>query len=120
MALELTKHNPVYEDIASKCDDIPDGEDKHSLWNEHDVMYYDAVQWGGHSMQLPPNENRPEVSGRNSKHESSWPWRALLTRTRKDRLHQSGIPRRAMVMAKADAIANGRERAGTREDKAKR
>ncbi|KAH8983594.1 hypothetical protein EDB86DRAFT_2833897 [Lactarius hatsudake] len=78
MALELAKHNPVYEDIASKCDDIPDGEDKYSLWNEHDGMYYDAFQWGGHSMQLPP---------RNSKHESSWPWRAILTRTRKDRLH---------------------------------
>ncbi|KAH9041258.1 hypothetical protein EDB85DRAFT_2286250 [Lactarius pseudohatsudake] len=31
----------------------PDGEDKHSLWNERDGMYYDAIQWGGHSMRLP-------------------------------------------------------------------
>ncbi|KAH8995603.1 Six-hairpin glycosidase-like protein [Lactarius akahatsu] len=63
MALELAKHNPVYEDIASKFFEhfifiadamtYPDGEDKHSLWNEHDGMYYDAIQRGGHSMQLP-------------------------------------------------------------------
>ncbi|KAH9019332.1 hypothetical protein EDB83DRAFT_165716 [Lactarius deliciosus] len=24
----------------------PDGEDKHSPWNEQDGMYYDAIQWG--------------------------------------------------------------------------
>lgn len=63
MALELAKHNPVYEDIASKFFEhfifiadamtYPDGEDRHSLWNEQDGMYYDAIQWGGHSLQLP-------------------------------------------------------------------
>ena len=31
----------------------PVGEDRLSLWNEQDGMYYDAIQWGGHSMQLP-------------------------------------------------------------------
>ncbi|KAH8985941.1 hypothetical protein EDB86DRAFT_3246234 [Lactarius hatsudake] len=34
-----------------RCNDIPDFEDKHSLWNEHDGMFYDAIQWGGHRMQ---------------------------------------------------------------------
>jgi len=29
------------------------GEDNISLWNEKDGMYYDAIQWGGYSMQLP-------------------------------------------------------------------
>src|SRR6266581_4039354 len=29
------------------------GEDNISLWNEQDGMYYDAIQWGGYSMQLP-------------------------------------------------------------------
>ncbi|KAI0268624.1 Six-hairpin glycosidase-like protein [Gloeopeniophorella convolvens] len=63
MALELAKHNPVYEDIASKFFEhfiyIADamtyhsGEDKMSLWSEQDGMYYDAIQWGEYSMQLP-------------------------------------------------------------------
>ncbi|KAI0066247.1 hypothetical protein BV25DRAFT_1797668 [Artomyces pyxidatus] len=64
MALELAKHNPVYEDIASKFFEhfifIADamtfhsGEDKESLWNEEDGMYYDAIQWGPHdTLQLP-------------------------------------------------------------------
>lgn len=63
MALELAKHNPVYEDIASKFFEhfifiadamtFPVGEDRLSLWNEQDGMYYDAIHWGGHSMQLP-------------------------------------------------------------------
>ncbi|KAH9045107.1 hypothetical protein EDB84DRAFT_1634459 [Lactarius hengduanensis] len=57
----------------------PNGEDKHSLWNEQDGMYCDAIQWGGHSMQpvrslvgLIPLyatltlEPGPEVSGRNT------------------------------------------------------
>ena len=29
------------------------GEDNLSLWNEQDGMYYDAIQRGDHSMQLP-------------------------------------------------------------------
>ena len=29
------------------------GEDNISLWNEQDGMYYDAIEWGGYSMQLP-------------------------------------------------------------------
>lgn len=81
MALELAKHNPVYEDIASKFFEAsyflhpeccppadfapkhfifiadamtyPVGEDRLSLWNEQDGMYYDAIQWGDYSMQLP-------------------------------------------------------------------
>ena len=82
MALELAKNNPVYEDIASKFFEasyfprphpkcyrtnfapqhfifiadamtFPVGEDRLSLWNEQDGMYYDAIHWGGHSMQLP-------------------------------------------------------------------
>ncbi|KAF9501663.1 glycoside hydrolase family 63 protein [Pleurotus eryngii] len=64
MALELAKHNPVYEDIASKFFEhfifIADamtyksGDDEISLWNEQDGMYYDAIEFGpGNSMQLP-------------------------------------------------------------------
>ncbi|KAJ7647363.1 glycoside hydrolase family 63 protein [Roridomyces roridus] len=64
MALELAKHNPVYEDIASKFFEhfifiadamtFKSGDDEHSLWNEEDGMYYDAIHWGpGNSMQLP-------------------------------------------------------------------
>ena len=64
MALELAKHNPVYEDIASKFFEhfifISDamtcksGDDEISLWNEQDGMYYDAIQFGpGNTMQLP-------------------------------------------------------------------
>src|SRR6266404_2585864 len=32
---------------------FPVGEHRLSLWNEQDGMYYDAIQWSGHSMQLP-------------------------------------------------------------------
>ena len=67
IALELAKHNPVYEDIASKFFEhfifIADAmtfrgrsgdDDEFSLWNEEDGMYYDAIQFdNGHSMQLP-------------------------------------------------------------------
>jgi len=63
MALELAKHNAVYEDIASKFFEhfifiadamtFHNGEDDLSLWNEQDGMYYDAIQWGDYSMQLP-------------------------------------------------------------------
>ncbi|KDQ21406.1 hypothetical protein BOTBODRAFT_182745 [Botryobasidium botryosum FD-172 SS1] len=65
MALELAKHNPVYEDIASKffehfifiADAMTykiDGESEASLWNESDGFYYDAIQWkNGGTMQLP-------------------------------------------------------------------
>lgn len=79
MALELAKHNPVYEDIASKFFEVrvdifflhpihdfqhfiyiadamtyKEGDDELSLWNEQDGMYYDAIQFGpGNSMQLP-------------------------------------------------------------------
>ncbi|KAF9527391.1 glycoside hydrolase family 63 protein [Crepidotus variabilis] len=64
IALELAKHNPVYEDIASKFFEhfifIADamtyevGDREDSLWNEQDGMYYDAIVFNpGHSMQLP-------------------------------------------------------------------
>ncbi|OCH93107.1 hypothetical protein OBBRIDRAFT_750112 [Obba rivulosa] len=64
MALELAKHNPVYEDIASKFFEhfifiadamtYQEGEHEASLWNEQDGMYYDAVEFGpDDSMQLP-------------------------------------------------------------------
>ena len=64
IALELAKHNPVYEDIASKFFEhfifISDamtykaGDNEESLWNEQDGMYYDAIQFGpGNTMQLP-------------------------------------------------------------------
>ena len=64
IALELAKHNPVYEDIASKffehfifiSDAMTykcDGSEE-SLWNEQDGMYYDAIEFGpGNTMQLP-------------------------------------------------------------------
>lgn len=65
MALELAKHNPTYEDIASKFFEhfifISDamtykGSDEEglSLWSEEDGFYYDAIQWGpGHSQVIP-------------------------------------------------------------------
>ncbi|KAJ7783099.1 glycoside hydrolase family 63 protein [Mycena metata] len=64
MALELAKHNPVYEDIASKFFEhfifisdamtYKEGDNELSLWNEEDGMYYDAIHFGpGNSMQLP-------------------------------------------------------------------
>jgi hypothetical protein len=65
MALELAKHNPTYEDIASKFFEhflfISDAmtfkagsaEDV-SLWNDEDGFYYDAITWGhGNTQQLP-------------------------------------------------------------------
>ncbi|KAF8514245.1 Six-hairpin glycosidase-like protein [Hysterangium stoloniferum] len=64
MALELAKHNSVYEDIASKFFEhfifIADamtfkneGENEESLWNENDGFYYDAIHFGsGRSQQL--------------------------------------------------------------------
>ena len=82
IALELAKHNPVYEDIASKFFEVrpyhvkklntsltftfqhfifisdamtyKEGDNEQSLWNEQDGMYYDAIQFeSGHTMQLP-------------------------------------------------------------------
>ncbi|KAG2339761.1 hypothetical protein BDR05DRAFT_575336 [Suillus weaverae] len=64
IALELAKHNVVYEDIASKFFEhfifIADamtyksGDDESSLWNEEDGMYYDAIEFGPmNSVQLP-------------------------------------------------------------------
>ncbi|KAI5123649.1 hypothetical protein M0805_001682 [Coniferiporia weirii] len=65
MALELAKHNPVYEDIASKFFEhfifISDAmtykgsdDEELSLWNEQDGFYYDAISFGpGNSMQMP-------------------------------------------------------------------
>ncbi|KAF9227458.1 hypothetical protein BS17DRAFT_466442 [Gyrodon lividus] len=64
MALELAKHNPVYEDIASKFFEhfifIADamtymsGDNEQSLWSEEDGMYYDVIQFEpGNSTQLP-------------------------------------------------------------------
>lgn len=65
MSLELAKHNPVYEDIASKFFEhfifiseamtFGDPYDEQcSLWNEEDGFYYDAISWGiGNSRQLP-------------------------------------------------------------------
>ncbi|KIJ18854.1 hypothetical protein PAXINDRAFT_166809 [Paxillus involutus ATCC 200175] len=64
MALELAKHNPVYEDIASKFFEhfifIADamtymsGDNEQSLWSEEDGMYYDVIQFApGNSIQLP-------------------------------------------------------------------
>ncbi|KAH8828359.1 Six-hairpin glycosidase-like protein [Flagelloscypha sp. PMI_526] len=53
IALELAKHNAVYEDIASKFFEhflfIAD-----AMTFQEDGLYYDAIQFGpGHSMQLP-------------------------------------------------------------------
>ena len=65
MALELAKHNPVYEDIASKFFEhfifIADAmtykgttDDNLTLWNDNDGFYYDAIAFGpGNMMQLP-------------------------------------------------------------------
>lgn len=83
MALELAKHNPVYEDIASKFFEVShalclpsvsntqtattqhfiyiadamtykQGDNEVSLWNDQDGMYYDAIEFGpGNTMQLP-------------------------------------------------------------------
>lgn len=65
IALELAKHNPTYEDIASKFFEhtlfIADAMTYHisddqglSLWNDEDGFYYDAIQFGfGHAQQIP-------------------------------------------------------------------
>lgn len=65
IALELAKHRPVYEDIASKFFEhfmfIADamsfrdgGGIEKPLWNDEDGFYYDAISWGGPwSQQLP-------------------------------------------------------------------
>lgn len=82
IALELAKHNTVYEGIASKFFEVsleltflskkvsfdclqhflyiadamtyPDKDQGQSLWNEKDGMYYDAIIFGPvHSTQLP-------------------------------------------------------------------
>ncbi|KAK4050345.1 hypothetical protein OIO90_005138 [Microbotryomycetes sp. JL221] len=64
IALELAKHNPVYEDIASKFFEhylyisdamtFHDGDNEQSLWNEEEGFYFDAISWGpGEIKQLP-------------------------------------------------------------------
>ncbi|GAA5972004.1 hypothetical protein JCM11641_002452 [Rhodosporidiobolus odoratus] len=65
IALELAKHNPVYEDIASKFFEhflfiadamsFHDGEKGEvSLWNDEEGFYFDAITWGpGAIKQLP-------------------------------------------------------------------
>lgn len=65
IALELSKHRKVYEDIASKFFEhfifIADamsfrsgGGIEKPLWNDEDGFYYDAISWGGPwSQQLP-------------------------------------------------------------------
>lgn len=64
IALELAKHNPVYEDIASKFFEhflfisdamtFHDGSDEASLWNDEEGFYFDAITWGPGAMkQLP-------------------------------------------------------------------
>ncbi len=66
MALELAKHNPTYEDIASKFFEhfifISDAMSFHdtfddestSLWSDKDGFYYDAIQWGPGNSQVIP------------------------------------------------------------------
>ncbi|SPO38687.1 related to glucosidase I [Pseudozyma flocculosa] len=66
MALELAKHNPTYEDIASKFFEhfifISDamtyknaGDDEGlSLWSDKDGFYYDAIEWGPGNSQVIP------------------------------------------------------------------
>lgn len=67
IALELSKHDRTFEDIASKFFEhfiaISDamtfdgGEDgaETSLWNEEEGFYFDAIQWqgGGRPQQIP-------------------------------------------------------------------
>lgn len=65
MALELAKHNPTYEDIASKFFEhfifIADAmtfknseEESFSLWSEEEQFYFDAIQFGPGQSQLIP------------------------------------------------------------------
>lgn len=65
IALELAKHNPVYEDIASKFFEHflfisdamsfqDDGSGETSLWNDEEGFYFDAISWGpGAVKELP-------------------------------------------------------------------
>ncbi|KAK6359469.1 hypothetical protein TWF696_000625 [Orbilia brochopaga] len=64
ISLELAKHRPAYEDIASKFFEhfilISDalsagrGGEEQGLWNDEDGFYYDAISWGGpYAQQLP-------------------------------------------------------------------
>lgn len=57
IALELAKHNPTYEDIASKFFEhfilisdamsFDDGEEgEASLWDDEEGFYFDAITWG--------------------------------------------------------------------------
>ncbi|KXS94720.1 hypothetical protein AC579_5764 [Pseudocercospora musae] len=65
IALELSKHRRIYEDMASKFFEhfilISDamqyrkGSEAKSLWNDEDGFYYDAISWGGpwtHQMKI--------------------------------------------------------------------
>ena len=56
ISLELSKHNSVYEDIASKFFEhflfISDA--MSSLWNEADGFYYDSISYGGGISQPLP------------------------------------------------------------------
>ncbi|BGO93284.1 hypothetical protein NBRC10512_006198 [Rhodotorula toruloides] len=65
IALELAKHNPVYEDIASKFFEhflfiadamtFHDGEaNEVSLWNDEQGFYFDAIAWAPDSIQQLP------------------------------------------------------------------
>jgi hypothetical protein len=67
MALELAKHNPTYEDIASKFfehfifisdamtyKDSDGAGEGVSLWSEEDGFYYDAISWGDGKSQVIP------------------------------------------------------------------
>lgn len=65
MALELAKHNPTYEDIASKFFEHfifisdamsfnTDDEEGISLWSDKDGFFYDAIQWGPGNSQVIP------------------------------------------------------------------
>ncbi|TNY23091.1 Six-hairpin glycosidase-like protein [Rhodotorula diobovata] len=65
IALELAKHNSVYEDIASKFFEhflfISDAMTFHngesgevSLWNDETGFYFDAITWGPDSIQQIP------------------------------------------------------------------
>ncbi|KAM0747074.1 hypothetical protein T439DRAFT_367370 [Meredithblackwellia eburnea MCA 4105] len=64
IALELAKHNPVYEDIASKFFEhflfisdaltFHDGDGEVSLWSDEEGFYFDAITWGpGAVKQIP-------------------------------------------------------------------
>lgn len=63
----MAKHNPTYEDIASKFfehfifisdamtfKDSDAGDEGVSLWSEEDGFYYDAISWGNGKSQVIP------------------------------------------------------------------